>query len=385
MDLLRVAQKVYPDVKGGGPYHVHAMSRDQAARGHDVTVLTIDREVSGPQQKNRAGYRIVRRPPSIELLGNEISMGVGRYLRRAEEFDVIHAHSHIYFSTVLAAVTTRFADAPLVITSHGLYSQTAPDGVFEAYLRTIGLWTLNAADMVLTYTEEERKRLIEYGVTSPITVIPNGIDLEMFTEDGPVSDRVAGDPAVLFVGRLVDGKRPLDAVKAVAHLRKRRPDATLTICGSGPESAAIDDAARSLGLADAVRQLGQVPYETMPELYRAADGLLLPSRTEGFPRTVLEALASGTPVVTSDLEQLRPTVEGVGATAPVGDIAGFAAALDTVFDGTPRHPREAVDGTYDWADTVAETTAVLQQVADGNVPDPAGDGRDDTAGARDVS
>ena len=384
MRILRVAQKLYPDVKGGGTYHVHAMSRDQAAMGHDVTVLTVDRETSQPCQEERAGYRIVRRPPTIDLLGNDISAGVSRYLCRADEFDVIHAHSHIYFSTVLAAVETRLADAPLAITNHGLQSQTAQEDVFEVYLRTVGRFVLNSADTVLSYTDEGRAQLVEYGVSSPVAVVHNGVDLERFAQDGPESDRVAGDPAVLFVGRLVDGKRPLDAVKAIAQFRERRPDATLTICGSGAKSAAVDEAATTLGIVDAVRQLGQVPYDMMPNLYRAADVLLLPSRTEGFPRAVIEALGCGTPVVTSDLDQLHSIVEGVGATAPVGDIAGFVSALDSVVDGTARDPREAVSATYDWADTVAKTTAVLQRLADGEASESDDVQRDSTTSFREL-
>jgi glycogen(starch) synthase len=376
MKLLRVAQNVYPDVKGGGSYHVHAMSRDQGEMGHDVTVLTVDGEVTGQRQEDRIGYRIVRRSPNIELLGNELSVGVGRYLRRADEFDVIHAHSHYYFSTILAAVASQFTDTPLVVTNHGLYSQSAPKSVFEVYLRTVGSRVLNAADTVLTYTPVERERLIEYGVESPITVVQNGVNIDMFTRFGPMDDRVSGDPAVLFAGRLVDGKCPVDAVRAVARLRDRRPGATLTICGSGPKSTAIDTAAQDLGISHAVRQLGHVPYETMPALYRAADVVLLPSRTEGLPRTILEALASGTPVVTSDLEQLRSVVDGVGETAPVGDTDRFAAALDVVVAGTARPPHEAVNGTYSWRRTVTETTDVLRRVADGEIPG-AGDDRPD--------
>lgn len=71
------------------------------------------------------------------------------------------------------------------------------------------------------YTDEDRERVREFGVDSRIEVVPNGVDTERFTPDGPTSDLIDHDgPVVLFVGRLVEGKRPQDAVKAVSALQK---------------------------------------------------------------------------------------------------------------------------------------------------------------------
>jgi len=360
MRILRVAQKLYPEVSGGGPYHVHALSRDQAAMGHDITVLTVRRDATLPLTEARDGYRIVRRPSTLDVLGNDISVGVARYLRRVDDFDVVHAHSHLYAATNLAALATQLKDVPLAITNHGLFSQTASERIFEAYLRTVGRWTFDAADAVFCYTDADRDRLRAYGVSAPINVVPNGIDTDRFSPTGPETDRVTGDPAILFVGRLVEGKRPRTAVDAVARLREHRPDATLTFCGEGPLAAAVTRRATRLGLADAVQLLGQVPYDEMPAVYRGADALLLPSRAEGVPRTVLEALACDVPVVTSDLAQLTALVRGGGETVPLGDVEGFATGLDSVLDGTERRPRSRVTADHDWTTTVTETTAAFE-------------------------
>jgi glycogen(starch) synthase len=364
MRILRVAQKTYPEVTGGGAYHVHAMSRDQAARGHDVTVLTVGER----GETERDGYRVVRRPATVSALGNDISAGVARYLHRhADAFDVVHAHSHLYFSTNLAAVARRLGGPPLAVTNHGLYSQTAPEAVFDAYLRTLGRWTFDRAEVVFCYTETDRERLREVGVAAPIEVVPNGIDTSRFTPEGPTSDRLSDEgPVVLFVGRLVEGKRPGDAVAALDRLRETHADARLVVCGDGPLREDLEDDIAERGLADAVRFLGRVPYHEMPAVYRAADALVLPSRAEGLPRTVLEALASGVPAVVSDLEQVAPVVAGVGQAVPVGDVEGFATALRAVLDGTDREPRTAVIDDHDWASTVERTTAALEHVADRN-------------------
>jgi glycogen(starch) synthase len=369
MRILRVAQRTYPEVTGGGAYHVHAMSRDQAAMGHDVTVLSVGER----GRDRRDGYTVVRCPDTVTLLGNELSLGVARYLRRrADEFDIVHAHSHLYFSTNLAAAARRLGGPPLAITNHGLYSQTAPEAVFDAYLQTIGRATFDSADTVFCYTGEDEQRLRELGVDSPVTVVPNGIDTSRFTPTGPDTTLLDADgPVALFVGRLVEGKRPADAVAAFASTRERHPDATLAIAGDGPLREQLEEQVAARGLEPAVRFLGHVDYEQMPALYRAASVLVLPSRAEGFPRTVLEALASGTPVVVSDLPGIESVVTDSGIVVEPGDLDEFSHAIDELLTDESRRAeygkagRERVVADHDWESTVSRTTKTLERLTRG--------------------
>jgi glycogen(starch) synthase len=369
MRILRVAQRTYPEVAGGGAYHVHAMSRDQAAMGHEVTVLTIGEE----SREQRDGYRVVRYPPTVAPLGNEVSLSLARYLRRAAvEFDIVHAHSHLYFSTNLAALLRRLGGPPLAITNHGLYSQTAPESVFDAYLRTVGRWTFDSANVIFCYTDEDRRRLRELGVNASIAVVPNGIDTSRFTPEGPLDSALdVHGPVVLFVGRLVDGKQPEVAVSAFAEVHEQYPNATLVVAGEGPCREQLESRVAEAGLDSAVRFLGHVAYDRMPTIYRSADVLLLPSRAEGLPRTVLEALASGVPVVVSDLPVLEKVVAGAGITVDSDDTAGFALALDDLLSRPERREeygrvgRERVAAAHDWKSTVARTTEALERVARG--------------------
>jgi len=358
MRILRVAQKLYPDVKGGGAYHTHAMSRDQAAMGHDVTVLTVDPERKRRHLEERDGYTIIRYPVSASVLGNGITAGVASFLQAAEEYDVMHAHSHLYFSTNLAALKRRLEDIPLAITNHGLYSQNAPEWLFDLYLRSVGRWTFNQADVVFCYTNEDRSRVRELGVDSRIEVVANGVDTERFTPEGKVSELIDHDgPVVLFVGRLVEGKRPQDAVRAVSELPEEL-NVKLYIVGEGPMRSGLEDMA-----AGAVEFLGHVPYDKMPAVYRAGDVLVLPSRAEGLPRTVLEAFASGVPVVSSYLGHTAPVVQAAGETVEIGDVEGYVSALERVLDRSQElggDGRQTVVEEFRWQDTVERTTAVLQ-------------------------
>lgn len=356
MRILRVAQNLHPEVPGGGSYHVHAMSRDQAEMGHDVTVLTVSDNKNLPRQENRDGYTVVRRSPTVELLNNDISLGVARFLRDADDFDVIHAHSHLYFSTNLAALKRRFSDVPLVITNHGLYSQNAPEWLFNQYLRSIGRWTFNRSDVIFCYTKEDKTRVRDFGVDSRIEVVSNGVDTERFSPDGTESDLIDHDGLViLFVGRLVEGKRPMDAVHAVSRLPDSL-DAKLYVVGDGPLQEELE------AEAEDVVFLGHLPYDEMPAIYRAGDVLLLPSRAEGLPRTVLEAFSSGLPVVSSYLKQTAPIVKEAGKTVPVGDIEGYIAALVRVLNDRERlgsQGRHTIIDRFRWKETVEQSTNVL--------------------------
>lgn len=366
MRILRVAQKVYPDVKGGGPYHVHAMSRDQADMGHDVTVLTVRTDPGLAHVEEREGYTVVRYDSTASPLGNEVSMGVARHLMRATDFDVVHAHSHLYFSTNLAAFARLSSETPLAITNHGLYSQTVPEELFDLYLRSLGRWTFNRADIVFCYTSTERERLQDLGVLSRIEVVPNGIDKSRFTPEGLECELIESDgPVVLFVGRLVEGKRPDTAIRTLEILLERNADTKLYLCGDGPLRDDLETLATDCGVADQVSFLGQVPYDEMPRVYRSADVLIQPSRAEGVPRTVLEAVASGTPVVTSDLDQIKSIVERNGQVVHNRNCEQFAIALEEEISESSSQDRYGCQSgfeVHDWSRTVERTTEILENV-----------------------
>jgi len=333
--------------------------------GHEVTVLTVTDDETLPRREQRDGYRIVRRRPTATVLGNELSVGVARFLREASGFDVVHAHSHLYFSTNVAAVKRRLGGTPLAITNHGLYSQSAPEWMFERYLATLGRWTFDAADVVFCYTEEDKDRLREFGVGTDVAVVPNGVDTERFTPEGPQSDKIDHDgPVILFIGRLVEGKRPRDAIGAVARL-PAEVNAHLYVVGDGPLREGVRSHAESLGAIDRVTFLGRVPYDEMPAVYRAGDLLLLPSRAEGLPRTVLEAFASGIPVVSSYLPHTAPIVETGGETVQVGDVEGYAATLERVLadrSAPGEAGRQLVLDDHRWRDTTEATTERLESL-----------------------
>ena len=159
----------------------------------------------------------------------------------------------------------------------------------------------------------------------PSIVVPNVIDLERFRPG-----RRAGGPLRVIVARNLEAMYDhATALRAFALVRRQLPDAELVLAGAGPEERALRTLAAELGVAPAVDFRGRVEREHIAELYRCATIALNPSRVDNMPNSVLEAMASGVPVVSTDAGGvpyiLRHEVSGL--IVPAGDASAMAAAL----------------------------------------------------------
>jgi glycosyltransferase involved in cell wall biosynthesis len=188
----------------------------------------------------------------------------------------------------------------------------------------------------------------KYGV--PTVVVPNVVDLELFSggraaertvEGGKVMAAAEGssgtsvgttpDSPHLVVARNLEPIYDIPtAIEAFARIRERFPSARLTIAGSGPERERLEVLAAKVGVAGATRFTGRLDHAEMAQLYRSADILLNPSRVDNTPNSVLEALACGVPVVSTNVGGV-PYIVRDGVTAllvEAGDPAAMAAAIE---------------------------------------------------------
>jgi glycosyltransferase involved in cell wall biosynthesis len=219
----------------------------------------------------------------------------------------------------------------------------------------------HAAARILTLSELTKRDLVElYGVPEgKIVVTPPGVD-PVFRPDGPSPD---GEPYALFVSALQARKDPVAAIEAVALLGDDAPRLVLV----GPDKGGRADAERAVeraGLRDRVQFRGHVSLEELAGLYRGAACLVFPSRYEGFGLPVLEAMASGTPVVTTTAGAL-PEAAGDAAILveernPVELAGGIERALADrerlVAAGLARAAR------FTWAETARRTLAVYREL-----------------------
>jgi glycosyltransferase involved in cell wall biosynthesis len=319
--VLRVSANLYPETIGGVGIHVDRLASDLTKRGWKNTVLTV--KLNGEVETEvRNGYKIIRVPCRMRLFGNKIAPSIfSKLLALKNHFSIIHAHSHLFFLTNVTALLRRINSHPLVITCHGIWSQSLPLNVQQLYMRSLGIFTLNSADIVICYTEQEKEVLKKLGVKEEkISVIPNGIDTSFFT---PSSNHDSNN-ILLWVGRFVKGKRPDILIKAMVEIRKKIPDVRLIMLGRGPLKSHCHILAKKYNLLKSIQFLSYVSNVRLLELYRKSSVVLLTSEQEGVPRTILEALSCGIPVVVSDLPQIRPIVRNCGFCFQVGNIEEMA-------------------------------------------------------------
>ena len=225
-------------------------------------------------------------------------------------FDVIDAH-YFYPDGVAAVKLARALDIPVVITGRGtdltLIPQSAgPRGRIQA--------AAAQASAMITVCEDLMHRLTALGAEPARTlVLRNGVDLELFSPGDREASRAAlglTHFTLLSVGALIPRKGHDLIIRALVDC----PDCRLLIAGSGPMRAELERLAASLGVAEWVTFLGDVPHKRLPEFYRAADVMVLASSREGWANVLLESMACGTPVLATDVngtaEALRSDVAG---------------------------------------------------------------------------
>jgi glycosyltransferase involved in cell wall biosynthesis len=238
----------------------------------------------------------------------------GKQLARQKAYDLSFAFAGVPAGAMSRAIRT-FAGLPYVVSLQG------PDVPgFEArykplypFLSPVLRRVWKDAGAVIAISEAHRRMAHAFLPEQDIRIIHNGVDTRLFS---PRTGRqIEYGINVLCVGRLIERKGQHHLLEAFARLPQGlRPRIRLTLVGTGDAETALHERAKQLGLDADVAFLGFVPREAMPELYRNADVFVLPSQSEGMSMALLEAMASGLPVVVTDTggssELVRPGVNG---------------------------------------------------------------------------
>ncbi|HEX4739231.1 MAG TPA: glycosyltransferase [Allosphingosinicella sp.] len=249
-------------------------------------------------------------------------------------------------------------------------SMKARGSDFEAYATNARLGRLllaatRSAAGLLAVSEDVKAAMIAAGVPADaVEVHYPAVDTELFR----ITDRAAAKralkvegPLLLAVGNLTRNKRPSLAVEALKHL----PEATLIVAGGGPEEADLRRRIAALGLEARVRLLGGIPHELLPTFYAAADALIHCPQIEGLANVRLEALACGTPLVTTAVGEARRLVRSPaqGRIVPPEPEAIAAAAADFIAGPPVREAVRAVALEFSWERATAQLEAHFRRVA----------------------
>jgi len=222
---------------------------------------------------------------------------VARLLAEGHRFDLIDAH-YFYPDGIAAIMLGGRFGLPVTITARGTDLNLIPR---YALPRRMIQWAAGRANGLITVCQALKDTLVDLGVAAErVTVLRNGVDLALFRPGDRAAQRQRyglDGPTLISVGHLIRRKGHHLPIQALAML----PGVRLLIVGDGPERAALEATAAGAGVADRVRFLGRRPHDELPDLYGAADALVLASSREGWANVLLEAMACGTPVVASNV------------------------------------------------------------------------------------
>jgi glycosyltransferase involved in cell wall biosynthesis len=335
---LRIAHltATFPPYPGGAGNTAHRFAVEQAARGHEVEVFTAPAAGAEPPSPGVAVHRI----DPVFAIGNAPLIPA---LARIGGFDVVHIHYPFIFGSELTLLGRlkrgRRRQALLVHYKNRLVGKGPRGALFEVYERTVAPALIRAADRVCVLSPDHADSVPYLRRTAgrepgKLVEMPNGVDAELFRpgeDSSGLRDRLeipAEAVVVAFVATLDAAhhfKRVDVAIDALAELGDEAVH--MVVAGGGELLDDFRARAGRRGLADRVHFLGAVPHPELPDVLRASDLFLLTTEPpESFGIVLIEAMASGLPVVATEYPGVRAVVvEGeTGLLAPRGDVRGVA-------------------------------------------------------------
>ncbi len=386
MKILMVSWEYPPVIIGGLGRHVHHLATELVDAGHEVVVLSrrptgTDPSTHPSTDEMSEGVRVIAaaQDPHEFAFGTDMmawTLAMGHSMIRSGltlrdwQPDLVHAHDWLVAHPAIALA--EFFDVPLVSTIHateaGRHSGWV-SGAVSRQVHALESWLVHESDSLITCSASMREEITElFGPgLAETTVIPNGID----TDGWPFAARRPheGAPELLFFGRLEYEKGVHDAIAALPRIRRTHPGTTLTIAGDGTQLDFLSAQARKHKVLKATKFIGRVDHEGLVGLLHKADVAVLPSHYEPFGIVALEAAATGTPLVTSNIGGLgEAVIDGVtGVSCPPRNVAALADAVRRVLDDPTAAQQRALAardrlGDFSWP-TVADHTAQVYLAA----------------------
>jgi phosphatidylinositol alpha-mannosyltransferase len=360
-----VTPYIYP-LPGGVNDHVHYLVRELRARGHDVRIITA----SHGFQPSREGdvFRLGKgfSVPSNGSVGNiTISPRFNSQVRdllRAERFDLLHFHEP--FVPFLSLVTLRQSRSVNIATFHAYAGWSL---AYEFGRRFLGIYGRRLHGRIAV--SAAARHFADRYFPGDYKVIPNGVDLARFEGVEPIARWMDGTKNIFFVGRLESRKGVMDLLKAYRLLRKVGCECRLLLAGAGPLDKQVRRYLMTRRTGD-VELLGRVSEDEKARLFATADVFVAPATgRESFGIVLLEAMASGKPIVASDIHGYRSVVRRgeQGLLVPPGEPRALAGALARLLSDDELRARMGAAGLerakqFSWPSVVAKVEAYYEFV-----------------------
>ena len=332
-DGVRVMIVIHGLETGGAEMMVLHLARELSRAGHPVRVVSLhgdDTDVAGLMR--RAGVDVV----ALNKAGGPDPRTVLRLRAQMRDFSPAVVHTHLpVLEYVLPAARLYGRRVRIIHTVHNL----AREETRHRVLRAVNRRAFSHGVVPVALNEEVRSSICrEYALpASAVPVVGNGIDLDAFRGPQRRGPRGAG-ARLLCVARLAPAKNHALLLRTVARLRESGRDVSLTLVGDGPLRGALEERARELGISERVRFAGR--RTDTAAFYRDCDLFVLLSDYEGMPMSIIEAMASGLPVVATRAGGVAELVDdGVNGALVEADAAAAAGAIAAICDDPALYAR----------------------------------------------
>ena len=371
LNVLLVHVWYWPHI-GGGNQHVEHIARQLVARGHKATVWCADIPEHDEKRFVRDGVDVIRLPPKRVLGGIDPVVSIKDL---DMNFDIVHLHDTLPVLIRRSVKRARKEKIPVVTTFHNDYIKTSLSGKILKRIRWAlqGRRTLHASNARIALTPYYAKHLKGRGVRKSIDVLPNGF--EPVAQDAVRPSTLPVDeherPLLVFVGRLSEQKG-LDVLMDAwdSLCQQGEPNARLAIAGSGELNEWLDDRIASSTYPQSIAKLGRVEDSEKRWLFEQAKGVLIPSRFEGLPTVLLEAMHAGAPTVMADVNDLGRLVTepNAGLSVTPGDSDELVQAINALLEAdegqlkTWSENGQEASKPYLWSNIVDDLLKVYKRV-----------------------
>lgn len=394
--VLFVRNLFLPEDLGGNRYPFEVATR-LAQRQYELTVVA-SHSPNVARYEHRLGglhlcsYRAPRVHPLLTHVAHTIGAAAAISQLPRGQYDVLVASSYDVALAALALPSWR--SIPRVFIYHSEFYSVWVEGMKSAasarptrllgnavggYMRWVERQVFQGASQIVAVSEFSKRQIIERAPSAAprVQVIPTGVDTAHFvparSRDRAKSalDLAPSQPLVLGVGRLTPVKRFDRLLAATAELRSQGLMVQLALVGDGPEAGRLRQLARDLGLAETVRFAGYQDASGVSRYMQAADLQVCSSEFENHSLAILEALASGVPVVATrsggtpeileqiDPDLLLPDPEPASIASTVSDLLRNPSRLEAL----GRRSRAIAEQRYDWEAVVSALERLLQDAA----------------------
>lgn len=251
-----------------------------------------------------------------------------KLVREGWQPDVIHAN--VYSAGIPAVLFGKRYRVPVVVTEH--FTGFAR-GMVRGLEKMKAKFAFEWADLVCPVSEALKRHIESYGIRARFRVVPNAVDTSLFAPANKAFAREGDRKRLLFVALLDPKKGVPDLLQALASVREKRDDFVLDIIGDGQNRSEYENLTDRLGLRDIVYFHGLKTKLEVAEFMKRCDFFVLSSLVETFGVVLIEALACGKPVITTDIEGPNEIVtDKVGRLVPPGNPEALAGAIDYMLD-----------------------------------------------------